>query len=509
MPITPDVTTYANRDLDEVVAAWPAWALAAEAVDEPELAHRLWESAPPYGIPPHEVDLGRARSLVLLGRFPEALDRLQRMADPSGAVPGDSGNVLLAAAHAGCGNDGAYQFLLASCRQGATAVPAEHLRLLAVVAEHRGATMDVAWARTVLLEVHGAATPAAVAAYAASGIAARDPDSDAGVIVLTVRLAADALQGLHPPVAVQPDAVLAAASQLDAQGDRAGARLLLRAIDVVTPGVKPVREAIRHLTPVARMRVAALLAVLAFAAVEGTFIVLAAMLDIPHLRLGGIGVLLVAGWARMVPLPGLTRAESQAWRQLAKLVDDPTAPGRTEATKPNTGLWGLGGIIGATAGIPLAINLTADGAPLGTGPDGAPPVVLGLVTWLVLIGGLGTVGALAVRALDLGRAERRGARREAARVAEMVAAATQCACGMRTALTGSFAAVYTDAHLAPDRRAATPAITHVGGGAALLARCRSTGALWLYGPVGRGGQWLALNGLQRSGTPSTGLSRRW
>ena len=68
------MTIPADRELDELVAAWPAWALTAEAVDEPELAHRLWATAPPYGIPPHEVDLGRARTLLLLGRFREALD---------------------------------------------------------------------------------------------------------------------------------------------------------------------------------------------------------------------------------------------------------------------------------------------------------------------------------------------------------------------------------------------------------------------------------------------------
>lgn len=503
------MTIPADRELDELVAAWPAWALTAEAVDEPELAHRLWATAPPYGIPPHEVDLGRARTLLLLGRFREALDGLARMADPTGAIPGDPERVLLAAAHAGCGDDDAYRFLLQAARTGTTATPADHLRLLAVVAEHRGAIMDAAWARTILVEFFGVATPTAIAAYAASTVAARDPNGDARAIEATVHTAATALQALHPPIADRPDAVLAATNQLEASGDRAGARLLLRAIDAAAPGVPPVRDAIQRLTPVSKMRGAALLAVLSFIVAFALVFWLATMLDLRHLRLGGLGALVFALWARTMPLPGFTRAESQAWRGLVTPVQVPGATDGPTVITRNTGLWGLGGVLGASVGIALAILLTADGGPLGTSPSGAPPVVPGGVTWLALIFGLGTCGVLASRALDLRRARRRAARREAAREADLVAAATHCVCGTQTALTGDFAAAYADTHLAPDRRASNPAIVRAGEGAARLARCRSTGALWLNGPLGRGGQWLALAGMPPWATPPNGPARSW
>lgn len=487
----------------DVVASWRGWALAAEGADEPALAHRLWSTAPPEALPGWEAELGCVRTLLVLRRFPEALTRARSLATQVGHRPGDPVDLMLAAAFAAAGDDAAYDHLLRAARAPQLSLPAPQLlRVVGAVAEHRGRVQDAAWAWAVLVEHLGVTSPTVAAGFAATLIGARRPDDTADTLLSTVRRAHAALDRLDPHPSTDPTPVLAATARLTDRGDTAGARLLLRAQDVATPGIAALRPVLRVITPTRQMLVRGAAAGVLLALGIGALMLLRTGAGV-RVGTGGIMALAVTAWGRSVPLPGLSRRESEVYRVLARggpasgsgspLTVGASALLREPAARPgprrNTGLWGLGGMLGLVAGLVVAMQLTRPGAVLAS-PDGAASSSTPIV-WGVLTLGTGAVGFAAFRAADRILQRRRSVRAAERRRAELAAQAAVCVCLAQPARLGDAAVEYVTRHLAPAEPGRHLAAALPG---AQVRRCVATRTVWLAGPLGAGDRPLALNG---------------
>lgn len=505
MPRDSDVTSAV--DAPDVVASWRGWALSAEGADEPDLALRLWSTPPPEAVPWWEAELGCVRTLLVLRRFPEALTRARALAGHLTRTAGDPLDLMLAAAFAASGDDAAYDYLLAAARAPRLSMPAPALlRVVGAVAEHRGRVRDAAWAWTVLVEHLGVSSPTVTACFAATLIGARRPDDTADTLLSSVRRAHAALDRLDPHPSADPTPVLAAAARLTDRGDTAGARLLLRAQDVATPGISALRPVMRALTPTRQMWVrGAAAGVLLVLGIGG--LVLLRTTGGLRVGTGALMALAVTAWGRTVPLPGLSRPESEVYRVLARggpasgsgsslsagasaLLREPAA--RPVGPRRNTGLWGLGGVLGLVAGLVVALQLTKPGAPLAS-PDGAASSSAPIV-WGVIALGMGAVGFAAFRAADRLVQRRRSVRDAARRRAALATQAAVCVCLAEPARVGDAVVEYTTRHLAPADPGRHLSAVFPG---AQVRRCVATRTVWLAGPLGERDRTLALNGLTR------------
>lgn len=486
-------------DTPDVLASWRGWALAAEGADEPDLALRLWSTAPRDAVPWWEAELGCVRALLVLGRFPEALTRVRALADQVGRTTGDPLDLMLAAAFAASGDDAAYDYLLGAARAPQLSMPAAALlRVVGSVAEHRGRVRDAAWAWTFLVEQLGVTSRAVTAAYAAAVIGARTPDADAQTLVALMRGAQTALERLEPPPRTDPAPVLDAVARLRRRGDTAGARLLLGAVEAATPGIRALRPVRRAVTPTGRMLLLGTVAVVLALALGIGLTFLRGVTGSVRATGGVVLALAASAWGRTVRLPGLSRAESEAYRLVVR--GDPLKGGSlgppgpattSDGVRRHTGIWMVGGVLGVISGCAVAITLT-----MGDGPFSEPEdfQAVGGLIWASATIGLGGLGFAAFRAMDLGI----GRRRLTSRIATLRAAAAdeagRCVCGAQAARVGQAATDYLERHLAPANGGYSLPATIAGG---QVRRCVATRATWLTGTLGDGERPVALNGYTR------------
>ncbi|MBI9113422.1 hypothetical protein [Sanguibacter suaedae] len=248
---------------------------------------------------------------------------------------------------------------------------------------------------------------------AVDAIHERDRDGDAPVLDQLVGEVAWRLLTSCP--ARGSSLTLRAAQELDRRGDRAGARLLLRAVARVAPD-QALHDAERRLRPPGavrrRVKVVASIALTISLLVGGAMAaVVAGAEDVALVLMGAThGPVLVARimWVQRVRLPGLTLQESRFWRSLGVLrpgdasdlpelgdgrlrrattdLKSPRAQRRpSDAEKPDVSGWiGLAGVIGAVLGpvCGLAIPGLTPGGFLALMPVGA--VVAALAIWAVL-----------------------------------------------------------------------------------------------------------------------------
>jgi hypothetical protein len=464
--------------------SWLTWTASADDADELELASALHAALPPEQDSP-DVAVWRARLFLLQGRPEEALAELVRHGLTEAPVQGSLtwAELVLVAVRAALGDPASFHRLLEAASLTAGELQSWRAAyLVAAAAEQLGhqAIADQAW-RTLALE-HSIVTPLTVSRLAAGEVARRDPlDHDA--VTAVVMTQARNLSRLVPPPAEDPGPVLAAAAGLRARGDDAGARLLLRAVVRLNPANPELSAALLEVTPTRaeHRHVAVVVAV--------------TVLCTPLALLGLLGAGIAFGarklWTLRVRIPGLSRADSVAWRAVGALsFDESSGTVRTE-TDNASGWYGLAGILGFGVGVFVGY-LASESA---TALLGAPNDAVSIGMWLLGIVGVPVLFVLGARAAHRRFLTSRRRRHEAKEVRRRLAEAAQCHCWQTRGLTGQLAEAYLTAHLEPVRDAPTLAeLSRRLGPRAVVGQCPVTGGIWLGGSLGRGGTTVLLRG---------------
>ncbi len=476
-------------------ASQAAWFRAAMMADEIQLAYQLVVaqfSEVARGPEAAQPDLHRsaalAEALVLLGRAEEATSGLHDagVRPPGPGEPISWAQAVLGAARAADGDPGAWAWLTARTADVAPELRLRLTRLVAAAADQRGEpeVADAAWAGVPKLT--GAMPSPRLAGRAAlAAILRRNREGTPSVIVDGLFEVLTTLRTAALEDEATTTAALRTADELVERGDRAGARLLLRAAAGALPHDRRVTAALRALRP--RPTAAALLRGVLVALVSAALVSLGIVLDVR--AMGLVGGLVVGLVVRFSPMTGLTLPESQAWRGLRTLRYDP-ALGRGD-TSSASGWYGLAGIGGFVATLTaIAVGLSALG-PGGTWPLWATSSAA-FLAWIALLAA-GSVGSVL-----LARWARRasGRRRLASRLATARAQAEQhasvCACWEVISTWGPDATLYAERHLVASQE---PLPIAVPG--AELRRCPTAGVPWLVGPIGRDARYLALRGVVR------------
>ncbi|GIG19455.1 hypothetical protein Cch01nite_01790 [Cellulomonas chitinilytica] len=466
---------------DEVLASWWWWTDAARAADEPTLALALDDRRPagPWSGPdPAVPDVLRARDLLLVGRLDEAdvtLDRAARAASPTGDVAYPQ--LVLSAVRAARRDDQSWSALLGSAASrwpAATVAP-----LVAAAADARGDRDTADRARVAAGPERS--TGESFVRTAVAALAAR-PAKDAARLGALVAAWADRTlrRRAEPDVAT----ALVIADALAARGDRAGARLLLHAVDVRVPANADVRAAAKRLTPsLLRYWVAGACAAAVLAA---TALVAAMHGDAQLMRF--VAPAAAFGFLALVRAPGLTRTETSVWRELRTRVYDEDKGGTTSRESQSAGWYMLAVIAGGTVAVVVDLTVVASVGRALSG-DAAWATSGATLGVFVVVGALGVVaGALGARAAVRAGLRRRRDRRAAAEALARSQAGSTCRCTTDRWVADPLASDYAAFHLVTWTGVAAP----VPGGT--LQRCPRTGTLWLTGPVGAGGRTLALSG---------------
>lgn len=450
----------------------PRWVAAADEIDAFDVALSLHRAS---GGPTDQVraELTQARFLLLTGRPEEALVLLHRqhVTDLPREPAASWSHLLLAACRAATGSTDAYRWLLSAV----TALPGvwQPLYLLGAAAEQRRdyTTADQAW--TTLLQTHGIVTRFTLARSLAGTVARRDPAATAQTIIDVVEdfIARD------PDLPESPQPILAAAECLRQRGDGAGAALLLHAASHRLPGVHLLQAAAQAVTDrpeIRRFRHRVGLLGWVHVPTLAPAAAVAVWFDLPPLVLAGLVPVLAAHLAAArARVPGFTASDSAAWRAGRRLGQGPAA--RMLNTEQRF-TFGLLAAIVLTATVPIAgaFASAVTGRPAAIARTAEYAAVSG-VTFAVMITVLTTLGRgiLTVARRHNWRTAQR-ARRHAA--LHRLSDSGACRCWRTSALTGSYATAYLGRHLAP----VTPDAwdDHRFPGAA-VARCPSTGALWL------------------------------
>lgn len=471
--------------------AWLEWAGGALGLDELDLAQQMLTQLP-HDLESEATATARAQVMLLQGRTDAARAELASAGvgtvGPDG--PATWAEATLTAVHAARGHAPSMHALLAA-RSRAVGSDAVRLAYLIAAAAQESTQHELArqaWRDLAIQQ--SVVTPLTVARFAAAEVAARDRD-DPVAAVETVMTQVNNLTLVDPDPAQEPSPVLAASAELRARGDDAGARLLLEAVVRTQPPHVALTAALREVTPQAAMRRHALLATAAF---------LPAVLLVP---VGPLAIPVVALfrrlWYEYVRLPGLGRVDSDVLRGIRSLRFDANR-GQVEhdGTSP-TGWYGVGGILGLTAGAFAAVRLS-EAATASLGPD---PVRDG-VLWVTALVGAPTLGVLAAvrvvrrRRVAAGHAARARAERQ------LLASAGTCRCWTSRTITGALAAAYLERHLEPvTDDAAVREVRHRLGDGARVVRCPSLGMVWVAGAIGRHRSPLALRGVIPT-TPSAG-----
>ncbi|MDM7854289.1 hypothetical protein [Cellulomonas alba] len=459
------------------------WQAAARDLGEHALALQLDEACP-SDLDGRSSWTGRSYDLIQLGRSAQARDELLRAgATPPSGSDLTARDVVLAAACAACGDDGAWHWLLAAAARidGGAWLAA----LVGAVADQRGelATADSAWVAARGSGAHGrtARVRAGVAIVASRR---RDDPQDVGRLVLDVVGAAIAAD-----LERRPGVAVAIAQGLLERGDVAGARLVLRTTLMLVPSSAEVRAALGAVPARRPVTVVAVATALA-AVLIGGLIALTTVVPAPGVRVIGIVAVSLGGalWARRVPLPGMTAAESAVWRDVRGLVWDEQEQRLVPPGNRNGGWYGIAAIAGLAAGTALvAPALAALSALAGSGF--AAWADSGSAGFAYLAGAaLGTAGGVLLVRWAIRARRRSRARRElSARAQSRAREGASCRCWSDAWLRGWLAEETAAQHLADAQ-----ALAVIPG--SQVRRCPSTGTLWLVGPLAADGLWLALRG---------------
>lgn len=204
--------------LQALAGQWSAWAEGAGAVGEDAAAARHFEQLP--GSP-----LALAYSRLLAGDVDGAG---RTLAEHPAATGSPAGRLVDAAVRAARGSTVSYDAVRAAA-DDPTFLPREALRLLAWVADLRGAvaTADAAWWR--LVHDAGADDLHAALRFAVASVAMRHPEASADAVRTVVLDAAVALSRTGRSAAVRGAAVRQVVAELRRRGDPQGAHLVLAA----------------------------------------------------------------------------------------------------------------------------------------------------------------------------------------------------------------------------------------------------------------------------------------
>ncbi|MBM2616605.1 hypothetical protein JIG36_13655 [Actinoplanes sp. LDG1-06] len=423
------------------------WLAAADELDAFDVALAL-----PAADDGERAVLARVRLLLLAGRPQEALVLLSRLhithlpTGPATSWP----DLLLAACRAASGDPGAYRWLLSAV----AALPDawQLLYLVGAAAEQCGdyGTADQAW--TSLVRAHGVVTGFTLARHIGAVVARRDQRSAATVAQAMIDVV-EQVVAADPDVHTHPQVFRSAAGYLRRRGDQAGAALLLHTASNRLPDARglpaaPRRRKLLDLTHIPLLAPAASLAV---------------WTDWPPLVLtGAVPVLLVH---RLAAGP----EGDAALRAVARLRQGPAARGLTTENRI------VGAILLAillTGAVPVASVLarSVTGRADAIARTALHAVVSG-VAYAIIMAMLTAVAAalMAVARRHNWRSERHR-RQQADR--HRLTDAGDCRCWRSSALAGSYAAAYLERHLVSP----TPVGWLPG---ARLARCPTTGTLWL------------------------------
>ena len=450
--------------------AWEQWSEAADAADNFGVALAMIDAMSDEQRRGRATAMRKARLLLLCQRPSEALAVLSELGVDVLPATGDLSwaALVLAACRAATGDRWAYQWLLAAVsRLADTEHAAPVAYLVAAAAEQIGdsGTGDQVWTKLV---ADGRITPVSIAKYAAAAVASRDRD-DEGAVARTLASAAIALERLVPPPWEQPVPVVSAADDLSARGDQAGARLLLHAVLCRNAPIPLLQPALDARTPIEAMRRhRARMIAIRLACVTAALTAMVISIRTDFLAAAAPAVAAVAlgfrWWSRRRLIPGLSRADSGAWKAFDCLRHRPTNGRGQPLRKDQGGLYGVGGIAG------LVVAMFVAGALSGMLRRGGQDTAIG---WVLLLTLGWTIGYFATRALHRYILARRRQRRQNAADQQQRAAAAHCRCWQDSHLSGAFATAYLREHLAD---CAVPISAFP---AARLERCPVTGALWL------------------------------
>jgi hypothetical protein len=475
------VSAVSSESLDD---SWLTWAATADDADELTLAGSLLESAPSDR---HTTDVGvaHARLLLLQGQPGAALAELARLGLTEVPVEGPRSwsELVLVAARAATGDPVSFQRLIEAASRTAGEPQAWRVAYLVAAAAEQTGQSDIAHqAWRALAVTHGIVTPLTVSRLAAGEVVRRDREDHEAVTAVVLTQARN-LSQLIPGPADDPGPVLAAVADLRARGDEAGARLLLRAVTRLNPPNAAITAALQSGAPIKGQNL------------HRAKVVGASLLALALVPAGLVGVLIVWGvarlWARYVRLPGFSLTDSVAWRAIGTLPPQATSVDGAKASDRSAyGWYGVVGVIGVFAWIPIGYSASAFGADALGGGSGLEAILylLGLI-------GLPAFLILVTRVIWRRVLGARWRRRLASTERRRLAAAGQCRCWQTRGLTGELAAAYGTAHLRPVVDGAAVEVLHQRlGMRASVARCPVTGTLWLGGELGRGGTAVQLRG---------------
>ncbi len=444
----------------------------------------------------------RASLLVALGRPGEARTLLTAtgISTPSSQDDAQWHHLVLAAAEACLGDDGAYEWFVdvASTTYRSGAAPVAWL--VGTVADHRAdlSTADAAWIDE--FAENGAVTPERMSRFCVALVHGRDRDSSEDVLERVV-LAARVLLNLDETTGYAGETVDLVAHDLLERGDRAGLLLLLRVLHQLDPWSPAIRDRLKAEGKSVRRRVALLLGgVLAMfcaalgASTAGVEFAPSLFVAVPIAVVAFVGI----------RLPELTLPETRFWHAArgitTRLIDgsQPHDRGRAYAGAVLLGVFfGLLFALTLTASVDEQDGFWGSGLALWMRGPGVPAVwFVSLTAW---IGGL----VLATQWLNRWIRRRERLKNIATRQRAALRSSSTCDCQHVEYSLGFTAAARVENHLEPAAESlAQLEVSEVLGSNASILVCQETSALWLWGRLGGSGRSVLLNG----GRPSTGTT---
>ena len=434
------------------------WAKVTDDLDQVDLA--LTMTALREELDPGWADAPRARARLLLldDRPAEAMTvvRAAGLTLPPEPAPLAGPDLVVAAVHAANGDDDCHHRLLDAMRLvegGTQRWPVAYL--LAAVARARGENAEADQIWLDLVDGLGIVTPLTLSRSAAARVRRRSgPDAGDQVVATVLNFQS------HSPVD-DPGPVIGAAEQLRAQGDPGGARLLLWATTRIHGPVPAVQAALAALTPNStRYRLRA-----GFALVLALLLIPFGVLGLPLILLGR------EYWNRRVAIPGLSPADSRAWRRIGAL---PLRPGRN-VLEPTDGVSAAEAL---TFGLLGGLGFAATAAALDSTAGTSWGTVLVALVWLTGLVAWPAAGVAVMRRAGRRRDRRAYWAQQQARVPP-VPDQQPCQCRRATVLRGARARAYVDGHLRPAAFAGSDPVRAILGPDATLAVCPDTQIVWL------------------------------
>ena len=479
----------AGESYGGALPSWPAYEPAAITDLEPSLAG--WaaraddadEFALVVGVQRAQSDpesLLRVRALLSAG---DASAAYRELGFDDGELPALGASfgrteLLAAACRAALGDDSAHRWLLHS-----SSLVVDHpmgwfaTHLVAVVSDMRGdfGVADRAW--RLLAERYNITTSHVVARLVAAHASERR-DEDGAAVTRRFAQATTSLERTGHSIALDPRPTLAAVDMLCRRGDVGGARVLLEFVTRRNEVGARISRRLRELTPDDAMHRYRLMIRVALCLSP-----LLLFLGVPGLALFGAGVLAFRRW---VAVPGLSLADSEAWRAAHRLRFDKRT-GLPTASHPDGGWLGFailaGGFAGLMIGAELAVLVSAHGTAAQTAAFVLPTA--GLATLLFLL-----VDRFSRRRQDRARLMSRTERTRAA-----LSRVGACQCWDTTVLADEVAQAYADRHLVGagipgPASTIAEALSHP----AHVLRCPQLGTPWLLAQLTSEGSSLLLRG---------------